>query len=74
MSENKFWVSLWVIVAILIVILTSIGVYAEYLSDKRDLSFADKGLQKYKVERCKAVTVTTEWHEAGWNNIIRKDK
>jgi len=65
-TEGKFWLPLWMVIGTILVTLISLGIYASYLSDQRDLALADKGLQKYKVERCTRTSVFTEWHEAGW--------
>ena len=66
MSEEKYWLYLWSIIAITILILSSIVVYSGYLDDERDLEMASKGLQFYRVERCVDLRLVVEWHEAGW--------
>ena len=68
MTDGKFWLSIWSVVMIFIVAVTSIGVYSGHLDDQRDLEMAKNGLHKYKVERCNSVAITEEWHEAGWEN------
>ena len=68
MNENKFWLSLWAIVGIVIISIASMITYNQKLSDEIDLKMAKKGLHKYKVERCIALSTYDEWHKAGWKN------
>ena len=68
-SDDKFWLYIWSIVATVFVILISIATYVGYLDDQRDLELVDKGLHKYKVERCIDIVIRDEWHEAGWKEI-----
>lgn len=67
-SEQKFWVAIWATLGTVLLLLVALGTYAGGLDDKRDLVFADKGLQKYKVTRCIDVSTKTEWHAAGWRD------
>ena len=68
-SDDKYWLYFWSMVFSTIILLTSIGIYSGHLNDQRDLEFADKGLHKYKVERCNSIVIRDEWHEAGWKEI-----
>lgn len=67
-SEDKYWLSLWLVIMFFIIAVAVIGVFSGYLDDKRDLEMANKGLHKYNVERCTQVTTKDEWHEAGWRD------
>jgi len=68
MSESKYWLSFWAMVFVGVIALGCLIVLSDYLDDKRDLEMANKGLQKYKVERCSAIYIRDEWHEAGWKD------
>lgn len=67
-SEEKFWLIFWSILSALGIILVSIGVFNGYLNDKRDETYASKGLQPYTISTCREYATRTEWHDAGWNN------
>jgi hypothetical protein len=69
--DEKFWLSLWLGLGALLLIVTAIGTYAGYLNDQRDQAYVNKGLQPYTVERCVDISTTTEWHEAGWTQPIQ---
>lgn len=71
MTENKFWISIWSILGLIVLGGISLGVYSGYLNDKRDLTFAAEELQPYVVERCSNVATYTEWHEAGWSDTSK---
>jgi hypothetical protein len=78
MSENKFWLLFWTILATTLITLIGSGIYSGYLDNKRDQHYVDKGLQPYKTTICKQYLYDVEWHEAGWihpnTETILKDK
>jgi len=67
-SEGKFWITIWSIVAVVIVVCTLLYYVAEDKYNEKSLVLMEQGLQPYKVERCIAVSIETEWHEAGWKD------
>ena len=66
MQENTFWLSLWGIVAVVILAIVSISLYSSYATEQRDLDFTKQGLQPYTQAMCIQTRLITEWHEPGW--------
>ena len=68
-SDDRYWLYFWSMIFSTIILLTSIGVYSGHLDDQKEKVYIEKGLHKYKVERCNSIVIRDEWHEAGWKEI-----
>ena len=67
MNNNNFLLSTWGIIGTFLLAIIALGIYSGYLDDTRDLAYTSQGLQPYQVGHCSGITITTEWHEVGWN-------
>lgn len=68
--DEKFWLTLWLGLGVLILLAVSLGTYSGYLDNQHNKAYLEKGLQPYDVTTCSGVITNTEWHESGWNRPI----